>query len=217
MIIRYFPEPDLPPLHFEKEYVESIKTEIPELPEQKKERFIKEYGLDEPTVEIFVANQDLSEYFEEVVSEFEEWTDEEGIKINKLLANYLISDVQGLLGTENFVKKDFKIDSENFAEFIKMIYKGEISSKIAKMVLAEMFNTGVDPSNIVESNNWGQMKDSGELEKIIKELIVKNPKAVADYKSGNKNAIQFLSGQVMGATRGTANPQKVQELLKKLL
>ncbi len=85
------------------------------------------------------------------------------------------------------------------------------------MVLAEMVNTGVDPSNIVESNNWGQMKDNGQLEKIITEVIAKNPKAVADYKAGNKNAIQFLSGRVMGVTRGTANPQAVGELLKKFL
>ena len=98
-----------------------------------------------------------------------------------------------------------------------MIYGNEINSKTGKAVLLEMFNTGVDPSNIVESNNWGQMKDDSQLEKVIQEVIDKNPKAVADYKSGNKNAIQFLSGQVMAATRGTANPGAVQEMLKKLL
>ena len=98
-----------------------------------------------------------------------------------------------------------------------MIYKNEISSKVAKMVLAEMFNTGGDPSSIVEANNWGQVSDSGELEKIIKEVIEKNPRAVDDYKTGKQNVLQFLSGQVIAATRGTANPGKVQELLKKML
>ena len=85
------------------------------------------------------------------------------------------------------------------------------------MVLVEMINTGVDPSTIVDDNNWRQMEDSSELEKVIKEVLEKNPKAVADYKSGNKNALQFLAGQVMAATRGTANPQKVREMLEKLI
>src|SRR3989344_1501919 len=219
---RYFPEPDLPPLHFEKDYIIKIKTTMPELPEQKRERFKKEYGLDDASIEFFVANKDLSEYFEKVVSEFEEWTEEEEKgeahkKASRLVANYLISDIQGLLSGTEFIEADFKITPENFAEFIKMIYKGEISSKVAKMVIADMFNTGSDPSDIVDANNWGQMSDSGELEKMVKEVIGKNPKAVEDYKSGKQNAIQFLSGQVMAKTRGTANPEKVQELIKELL
>ncbi len=211
---RYFPEPDLPPLYFKKEYLEKIQSEIPELPEQKRKRFAKEYGLEESQIEIFVSQKDLSEYFEKVASEFEE---ESGEKLYKLVANYLISDLGGLLGGREFIEKDCKITPENFAEFINMIHRQEINSKTAKMVLLEMFNTGVDPSNIVESNNWGQMKDDDALKKIIQEVISKNPKAVADYKAGNTNAIQFLSGQVMGATRGTANPATVQEMLKKIL
>ncbi len=229
---RYFPEPDLPPLRFAKGraspapkgqggpplfYIEDIQSEIPELPAQKRARFSGEYGLDEKQIEIFVINKDLSEYYEKVASEFQAWIGEENKKVCKLVANYLISDVQGLLGVQNFIEAEFKITPENFAEFIKMIYKNEISSKVAKMVLVEMFNTGVDPSTTVEENNWGQMQDSGELEKVIKDVMAKNPKAVADYKSGNKNALQFLSGQVMAATRGTANPQNVQEILKKFL
>jgi aspartyl-tRNA(Asn)/glutamyl-tRNA(Gln) amidotransferase subunit B len=214
---RYFPEPDLLPMHFSAEYIDAIKSTIPELPAQKRVRFADEYGLDEKAIEVFIGNKDLSEYYEKVVSEFAEWTGEEGKKLNKLVANYLISDVQGLLQGKEFVEKNFKITPEDFAEFIKMIYKNEISSKVAKMVLPEMFNTGIDPSNIVESNNWGQMKDDGELEKIITEVIEKNPKPVADYKAGNKNAIQFLSGQVMAVTRGTADPKKIREMLEKIL
>jgi len=98
-----------------------------------------------------------------------------------------------------------------------MIYKDEISSKVAKMVLRDMFNTGSDPSSIVDENNWGQMKDSGALEEAVKKVIENNAKPVEDYKSGNKNALQFLAGQVMKETRGTANPGAVQETLKKLL
>jgi len=219
---RYFPEPDLPPMHFEDEYIIKIKTTMQELPEQKRERFKKEFGLDEAAIEFFVTNKEVSEYFEKVVSEFEEWTEEEEKgeshkKASKLVANYLISDIQGLLLGAEFVEAKFKITPENFAEFIKMIYKNEISSKVAKMVLFEMFNTGGDPSDIIDANNWRQMSDDGELEKIIKEVILKSPKAVEDFKSGKQNAVQFLSGQVMAKTRGTANPAKVQELLKVIL
>jgi len=219
---RYFPEPDLPSLHFQKDYIINIKSTMPELPEQKRERFKKEYGLDEASVDFFVTNKDLSEYFEKVVSEFEEWTDEQEKgeahkKASKLVANYLISDVQGLLQGKEFSREIGKITPENFAEFIKMIYKNEISSKVAKMVLSEMFSTGADPSTIVDENNWRQMSDDGELEKIIKEVISKNAKPAEDYRSGKQNALQFLAGQVMAKTRGTAKPDKVQELLKKLL
>jgi len=208
---RYFPEPDLPQLHFEKEYIEAIQSELPELPAEKRARFSAEYGLDESQVELFVGNKDLSDYYEKIASEGN------NAELHKLMANYLITDVMGLLNGKAFVEAEFKITPENFAEFIGMIQKGDINSKTAKMVLAEMFGTGVDPSTIVKDNNWGQMKDDGELEKIIAEVMAKNPKPVAAYKAGNKNALQFLAGQVMAATRGTANPQKVREKLTELL
>jgi aspartyl-tRNA(Asn)/glutamyl-tRNA(Gln) amidotransferase subunit B len=218
---RYFPEPDLPPMHFEKDFVEDIKTTLPELPEQKRVRFEKEYGLDGHAIEVFVVNKDLSEYYEKVVSEFDEWIKSEGgkpkEKLHKLVANYLITDIQGLLGGKEFVETEFKITPENFAEFIKMIYQGEISSKVAKTVLLEMFNMGVDPSTFVDENKLRQVSDGTELEKFVKEVIEKNPKAVEDFKAGKQNALQFLAGQVMAATRGTANPERARELLKKLL
>ena len=198
-------------MDFDHEYLQKIKGEVPELPQHKRLRFAKEYGLEESQIEVFVANKDLSEYFEKVASEGQEKS------LYKLAANYLISDVQGLLGNTEFVEETFKITPENFAEFIAMIHKGDINSKTAKMVLLEMFNTGVDSSHIVESNNWGQMKDDGQLEAVVKKVIDANPKVVADYKAGNANVLQFLAGQVMKETRGTANPQKVQELLKKFL
>ncbi len=224
---RYFPEPDLPPMHFDKDYIEAIKMTMPELPQQRRERFKEQFNLDESSIEFFIANKSLSEYYEKVVSEFEEWTEEQEDKkshekVSKLIANYLISDIQGLLKGKDFSAEGgpapgWKITAENFAEFIKMIYKDEISSKVAKMVLSEMFNTGDDPSNIVDANNWRQMSDDSQLENIIKEIIVKNPKAVEDYKGGKQNSLQFMAGQVMKETRGTAKPETVIELLKKLL
>jgi len=224
---RYFPEPDLPPLNFDKAYIEKIKSEIPELPKQRRKRFAKEYGLDKGSIDIFVANKDLGEYYEKVVSELEDWIGEKSHldnsqktkdrKIHLLAANYLISDVLGLLQGRQFSEKKFRITPENFAEFVKMIFGGEISSKIAKMVLVDMFNTGSDPSAIVDENNWQQMQDEKILEKIVKEVIAKNQKAVQDYKSGKKNSLQFLAGQAIAATRGTANPKTLQKILREIL
>ncbi len=223
---RYFPEPDLPTLDFDKDFLNKLKTEIPELPSQKRERLITEYNLDQKAAEIFVFNKDLSEYFEKVCSELEIWieeadkvkgdiTDLERKLISKTAANYIISDVLGLMGGKPFIEAEFKITPENFAEFIKMLYKKEISSKIAKQILPEMGKTGADPSHILEEKGWNQITDSGELDKIVKEIIEGNKKVIDDYKSGKENALQFLVGRVMAKTRGTANPEKVQELLKK--
>ena len=218
---RYFPEPDLAPLNFEKDELQKIKASLPELPNQKRERFKREYKIEESQIEIFSSQKDLGEYFEKSASELQDWLHAEDVKENKniykTLANWLISDVLGFLNGEDFVEATFKCTPENFAEFIKMIYKQEINSKTAKMVLAEMVNTGVDPSTIVDENNWRQVDDDGELQKFIKEVLAKNQKPVDDYKNGNKNALQFLAGQVMKETRGTANPQKVRQLLEKHL
>ena len=169
----------------------------------------------------------MSEYYEKVVSEFEEWLNverernnipkKEEQKIFKLVANYLISDLKGLMGSKEFVEERFKITPENFAEFIKMIYLEQISSKAAKMVLLDMFDTGADPSDIVKENNLGQISDSGEIDMVINEVISKNPKAVEDYKKGKEASLQFLAGQVMAATRGRVKPDIVQNSLKKAL
>ena len=224
---RYFPEPDLPQLYHLKEFINEIKTEIPELPQEKKERFKKEYGLSEEEIEIFVQNKELGEYFEKVVSELIEWvnstehktkiSDIERQKLNKLASNYIISDLQGLLKGMSVLDKKFYITAENFAEFICLIYEREISSKIAKIVLEEMLKTGADPSNIIKEKGLVQITNEKEIEKIVKEIIIKNQKAVADYKKGKTNAYQFLIGQIMAQSRGKANLQIVNDILKKEL
>jgi aspartyl-tRNA(Asn)/glutamyl-tRNA(Gln) amidotransferase subunit B len=224
---RYFPEPDLPVIHLDKKFIEEIKTEIPELPEQKRTRFFKEYGLEKESIEVFVVNKDLSEYFEKVVSEFVGWLKDAKVeqkkgkenfhKLARFAANYLVSDIQGLLGNKQFSENDFVISPENFAEFITMIFKGEISSKIAKQVLEEMSKTGADPSHIIEDRGLSQMNDEAEVEKIIKDIVLSNPKPVEDYKKGKEESLQFLVGKVMATTRGRAKPDAVQKLLKKIL
>ena len=215
---RYFPEPDLPPLQFTPEEVKKIKAEIPELPQSRRERFKKEYVLGEQEIEIFVQNKGLGEYFEKVVSEFSpRLLREEILKLIKLAANYLISDLQSLLSGRSVTDKDFKITPENFAEFIDLIAQGTISSKIAKAVLQEIFITGGDPSNIIKEKGLTQITGAKEIEAAVQTVIAQNHQAVADFKKGKGNALQFLIGKVMLETRGKASPEVTGDLLKKLL
>lgn len=223
---RYFPEPDLPPLDFKKEFLQQIKSEIPELPLGRRERFKKEYHLSDKEIELYVSQKDLGEYFEKVVSELNNWvkakklkekiTENEFKKLVKLTSNYMSTDLQGLLRGASARGEDFLITPENFAEFISMIYLGEISSKIAKTLLKEMFGSGGDPSQIIESKGLRQITDETELEKIAQEVIEKNPKPAEDYKKGKEQALQFLVGQVMAQTKGKANPEKINKILRKL-
>jgi len=216
---RYFPEPDLPILHLGvPEFLNEIRAEIPELPQQKRERLKREYELDEKSIEVFIQNKNLGEYFEKVVSEFDPRLSHEKIfNLIKLASNYLITDLQGLLKGASVSSEDFLVTPENFAEFITLIYEGKISSKIAKQVLIEMFKTGADPSHIIEEKGLILITDEDEIEKIAKKIISKNPKAVSDYQKGKETAIQFLIGQVMAQTKGKANPEAVNRILKNLL
>jgi len=224
---RYFPEPDLPPLYFTKKEIDEIKAEIPELPQNRRERFKREYELEEKSIKVFVYNKDLGEYFEKAMSELRNWIKEielkrrikrdEFLKLTKLCSNYLITDLLGLLKGASVTGEDFLITPENFAEFITLIYEEKISSKIAKQVLSEMFSIGKDPSHIIEEKGLTQITDVTEIEKIIKEVISKNQKAVEDFKSGKANAFQYLIGQIMAKTRGKASPRLVNKILKETL
>ncbi|MBU2634908.1 Asp-tRNA(Asn)/Glu-tRNA(Gln) amidotransferase subunit GatB [Patescibacteria group bacterium] len=215
---RYLPEPDLPTLHLDKKFIQDIQAEIPELPGAKRIRLAYEYNLDEKTIEIFTSNKDLGEYFEKVMSELSNWLKQADYqKLVKLAVNYITTDFWSLFGKASITELESRITPENFAELITLIYKGEISSKIAKQVLKEMFETKADPSHIIEEKDLTQLTDAGEIEDIIKEVISKNPKAVEDYRKGKQNALQFLAGQVMAATRGRAKPETLQHLLKKEL
>ncbi|HEY0090401.1 MAG TPA: Asp-tRNA(Asn)/Glu-tRNA(Gln) amidotransferase subunit GatB, partial [Candidatus Lokiarchaeia archaeon] len=178
-------------------------------------------------IEIFINNKDLSEYFEKVMSELRNWVEEidlekkvseqEFLNLTNLAANYIIGDFWALFEQASILEFERRITPENFAELIKMIYKGEISSKIAKQVLKEMFDKKADPSHIVEEKKLVQITDTNEIEKIIKEVINNNPKPVEDYRKGKGNALQYLAGQVMAATQGRAKPETVQEILKEQL
>ena len=215
---RYFPEPDLPPLHITPDIINEIKAEIPELPQKRRERLVKEYSLDEKSVEIFVYNKDLGEYFEKVISELPSKLPEKNLlELIKLATNYIITDLQGLLKGASVTDEDFLITPENFSEFTTLIYEGKISSKIAKTVLQEMFSTGANPSQIIKKKGLIQITNVAQIEKIIKEVISKNKKAVEDFKKGKTAASQYLIGQIMAVTKGKANPETASKLLTKLL
>jgi len=219
---RYFPEPDIPPLTFTPEYVEELRRHLPELPEAKDKRFQEEYKLPKADVGILVSEKDLADYFEEVISEIKEKIKCKEIespeeKTIKLAVNYIITELRKHLMEKEESIKDIKITPENYAEFVGIIADGKINSSAAQIVLSEMYQTGADPSHIIDEKNLGQMKDESELESIVDKIISENQKSAEDYKNGKGNALQFLVGQVMAQTKGKANPQMVVELLKKKL
>jgi aspartyl-tRNA(Asn)/glutamyl-tRNA(Gln) amidotransferase subunit B len=207
---RYFPEPDLPPLYlnevpFNKD---ELKVEI-ELPQAKRKRFKEEYKIEnEKEVDVFISNRELANYFEEVAKKVK---DENSFQIIK---NYLLTDILGML-EGSF--QEINISSDNFAEFVILISKKEISSKIAKVVLKEMMSSDNNPKEIIKEKNLSQIGDSEEVKNIVLEVVKENEKAVNDYKEGKEEALTFLIGKVMTKTKGRANPEEVGNVLKNIL
>lgn len=226
---RYFPEPDLPFINTKDLNLEEIKMMLVELPQQRRGRFKKQYNLPEHDIEVLTINKQLGDYFEEVVSELKGWDKlshlqrppaEHEEKVVKLAANYLITELAKLLyerGTGVEEMEHIKITPENFAEFIARIYHQEISSSGAQILLKEMFETGEDPSVIIEKKDLAQVSDAEELVGAAKGVIAENPKPAEDYRKGKKESLQFLVGLMMKKTRGKANPQIAREVLEKEL
>ena len=218
---RYFPEPDLPPLRVYEDpelNPEMLKRKLPELPWEKRKRFQDEYGMDMKASSMLIEDEHLSQFFEEAISELLEWGDKaKKAGLVKLAFNYLTSDLQGLVREKGILWQELLATPENFAELIKMVSKSEVSSRVAKDVLRIMVEEGGDPSDIVRDQGLGLVNKEGELEKIAKKIIDANPKAVSDYKAGKETTLQFLMGQVMRETKGSANPEVVKKILRKLL
>ncbi len=218
---RYMPEPDLPILQFSKEYLSELKAIMPELPAQKRVRFLEEFNLPEADTENLINWKELAFYFEDVVSEIDEWlSQEKGLdrtQMIKLAANWCLQDFSALLNQQLINPADAKVDAENFAELIKLIVSGKISSSAAKQVFKVMFDTGGDPSNIVEDLGLTQVSDEGAIVEALDKVISANPKAVADYKAGMQKSFGFLVGMAMKELKGKGNPQMINELLKKKL
>ncbi|MBI4134414.1 MAG: Asp-tRNA(Asn)/Glu-tRNA(Gln) amidotransferase subunit GatB [Candidatus Terrybacteria bacterium] len=219
---RYFPEPDIPPLRFTEEEISEIHAEVPELPQERRQRFAQEFGLTPQETALLVDDKRIGEYYEATVSELREWVSSEGgkqdpIRLTRLAANYLLSDLRGLLVEHGGTVDDLLIKPEDFAELMKILAQGKVTSRAAKDILRQMFGTGRDPSELIEEHGLAQLSDEGEVAEIAGRVIAENPKAVLDYRSGKEAALSFLVGKVMAASRGRANPERAKEILLKAL
>lgn len=216
---RYFPEPDIPPLHFTEEHVDALRRSLPELPQAKEARFQEEYGLNVDDAIMLASDKDLAHYFENVISELHEKIKSKEVaapieKAIKLTANYIISELRKHFIKENETIRDIRISPENFAELVGIIADGKINSSAAQTVLEIMYKGGDnDPSHIIEENNLAQMSDTSELEAIVDAIVAANQKSVEDYKGGKQMAFQFLIGQIMKETKGKANPKVAGDML----
>lgn len=221
---RYFPEPDLPPLTLTSEWVEDLRRSLPELPEAKRKRLIEEYGFEKSDAGLFVDVPHLADFVEKVMSELTTWIkDTEELdsakavaqrkKIAKLAGGWIGSKLLGILNQEHLSLATMKLDAENFAELITMIASTKINSTNATQLLTHMVKAGGDPSQLLEEQGLTQVSDESALQPIIQAVVSENPKVVADVQSGKTQALQFLVGQVMKKTKGTANPEVVRGLL----
>ena len=205
---RYFPEPDLMPLKPSEEWLKEIQTHIVELPLARKKRFIKDYNIPAQDAEVFVGNVPLGSFFEKAV---------DGSNNAKSVANWVINNLQALLANSELSIDQLKFGPEAVRELVEIIDSGAISNKGGQEVFTELFDAGGNPKDIVDSKGLAQVNDSGELNKWCMNAIESNPGPADDVRNGKENAINFLKGQVMKASRGKANPQIVGETLVKLL
>ncbi len=209
---RYFPEPDLPPLDMSKFDLAALKLAVPELPKEKRLRFCKEYALKPEQAEVVCRDRAIAEYFEEAASELKS----EDVKADfQLLYNYLTSDLFGLMAEMGFEIGEIKIDPENFADLVILASSGKISSRTTKDILKKMLETGMDPNDIVKQENLTQISDEDALEQTVRVILEKHPAAVADFKKGKENALQFLIGKAMAELKGKGNPKILQDMFKK--
>ncbi len=205
---RYFPEPDLVPIVVDDEWIEEIRQTIPELPAQRKERYINEGGLTEYDAGQITLSIHLADYLDQCMRC--------GAK-GKLASNWILSDISRLLNENNMEPSQIPIPAEYLAKLIEIIENGTISNNAGKKVVEELFANPRDPEIIVKEKGLVQISDEGALLKIVVEIIDNNPQSVADYKGGKDRAIGFLVGQTMRATKGQGNPQLLNKLIKEEL
>lgn len=206
---RYFPEPDLAPIVLSDEYIENVRKSIPEMPNVKKQRYIEKFNLSEYDSEQITNSKYSAEFFEK---------SEKICHDPKSVANWMMSDFAKLLKEAEIDEiNNSKVSPENLASLIGLINKGTISSAIAKKVFAEMFETGKNAEDIVKEKGLIQITDEGAIKEIVIKIINSNPQSVSDYRAGKDKALGFLVGQIMKESKGKANPQTVNKLLKEQL
>ena len=205
---RYFPEPDLAPFNFEEDHLELIEKDIPELPEPKKNRFLKDYQLSNYDAGIMASDKDIADYFERCAALYDN---------PKTVANWLMGDILAYMKDNNILIKDLNLKPEHLSGMLKMIDSGVITGKIAKTLLIEAIQTGKEPGKLVKEKGLEQISDISLLEAAASQVIAENPKTAEDFKNGKDSALMFLIGKVMQKTKGRANPSKVNEILREKL
>lgn len=210
---RYFPDPDLPPLILSQDRIEAIRKTIPELPDAKARRFQSDYDLPIYDSSLIASEIEIANYYEQALA----CIGDSDKNAAKMLSNWMLGDLFALFNKHNADISSSRVSSESLAELIKLIRDNVISGKIAKDVLELMWETQKTPSAIVEEHGWKQITSTGEIEKILREMLSENEDKVAEYKSGKDKLFGFFVGQGMKKTQGKANPQVLNEVLKKLL
>ena len=205
---RYFPDPDLMPVIVDEKWRNEIYATLPELPDARRNRFISKYKLPVYDAQILTSSRELADYYEQVLTETDDC---------KTASNLVMTDVLKTINEQKISVKDFSVSPKNLGKLVSLISKNTISGKIAKEVLPEMILSGKDPEAIVTEKNLVQISDTSELESAITKILDANQKDVQDYLGGKEKAIGFFVGQIMRETKGKANPQIVNELLKKKL
>lgn len=203
---RYFPDPDLMPIHITDEWKNEIASRLPELPSVKRERYVKEYRLPEYNAEILTSNPAIASFFEAAIKHTDNI---------KQVSNYIMVDMLRLTKEREMAFEDIAFNPEYLAQLISAVDKGEINISTAKtVVLEEMFETGKAPSDIIEEKGLKQVSDEGAILEVIREVIAENPGPVAQFKEGKQQVVGFLMGQIMKKTRGKANPDSAMKMLK---
>ncbi|MBP6922605.1 MAG: Asp-tRNA(Asn)/Glu-tRNA(Gln) amidotransferase subunit GatB [Veillonella sp.] len=205
---RYFPEPDLVPIIITDEEIEAVRAELPELPDQKMDRFVNQYGLSVEDSTILTSTRQMADYLDATVNAGSD---------AKTASNWILGDLSKMVNENGLTFGESKVTAENLAGMIALMDKGTISGKIAKKVIVSMWESGKDADTIVKEEGLVQITDTGAIEEIVKQVIANNPQPVEDFKSGNGKAIGFLVGQVMKESKGRANPGVVNQLLQKHL
>jgi aspartyl-tRNA(Asn)/glutamyl-tRNA(Gln) amidotransferase subunit B len=202
---RYFPEPDLPPMVLDRAWIEEIRAKLPELPEARRDRFMTQYGLPLYDANILTNSKTMAHYFENCVKLI-------GTGKAKTVSNWLLGDFSRMLHATNTEIENVKISPKHLTEMLGLVDNGTISGPAAKAVFEGMFRSGKGASEIITEKKLSQISDAGEIREVVKRVLVNNTGAVADYTSGKQQALTFIIGQVMKATRGRANPGVVREI-----
>ena len=209
---RYFPDPDLLPLKLTDSFIEKIRNNIPELPDERKSRYIRDYNLSNYDASILTSEKETSNYFDNVIN-----SDAELNKYSKIIVNWISTELFAFLKRGNVDINNSPISPKDLGRLIKLIVTDKISGKIAKEVFEEMFNSSISPEDIVEEKGLVQVSDSIEIEKIINDMLDSNKERVVEYKNGRTKLLGYFVGQVMKMSKGKVNPKILNKILSKKL